>query len=80
MTQEIHFNTHRMYTVQGQEIKAKLIGDIVYFYDQSRMIGGQFKLGEYATFNEKTVMCNYDNNNYQMWNPPHNFFSNDFQF
>lgn len=80
MTQEIHFNTNRMYTAEGQEIKAKLVGNIVYFYDQSRMIGGQFELGEYSNFSEKTVMRNYDNNSYKMWNPPHNFFSTDYQF
>jgi hypothetical protein len=71
---ELQFNTHRMYTARGQEIKARLVDGIVYFYDQSRMIGGQFKLGEHSSFNERTVMRNYDANKYEMWMPPCDFF------
>ena len=74
MTKEIQFNTGRNYTAQGQEIAAKLVCGIVYFYDQSRMVGGQFNLEDYETFNAEAVMYNYDNNKYSMWTPPHGFF------
>lgn len=63
----IQFNTGRMYSAQGQKIVAILHDDgIVSFMDHSRMIGGEFELGQDCPFNQVEVMRNYDGNNYHM--------------
>jgi hypothetical protein len=59
--QTIEFNTHRKYTAQGQIIKATLHDDgVVTFFDHSRSIDGEFKLGLHCTFDKTEVMHWYD--------------------
>ena len=58
----IEFNTGRMYTVEGQIIKATLHDDgVVTFMDHGRGIDGQFTLGKHCSFNQVEVMHWYDN-------------------
>jgi hypothetical protein len=43
---KIRFNTGRMYGPDGQWITAEVIGEIVYFNDETRMIDGHFRCME----------------------------------
>lgn len=57
----IEFNTGRMYTTEGQFIKATLHDDgMVTFMDHSRMVDGEFKLGKHCSFDQTEVMHWYD--------------------
>jgi hypothetical protein len=61
----IEFNTGRLYTKEGQFIKATLHSDgYVTFMDHSRSIDGGFKLPRYASFDRVEIMHHYDHNNY----------------
>lgn len=58
----IHFNTGRLYTVDGQRITATLHDDgVVTFMDHSRGIDGEFQILN-LPFNRDTVMSVYDHN------------------
>jgi hypothetical protein len=57
----ISFNTGRRYTAEGQFIVATLHDDkVVTFFDHSRGVDGEFKLGLHCQFNETEVMHWYD--------------------
>ena len=60
----IEFNTGRLYTAEGQIIKATLYpsGEVT-FFDHSRQIDGQFTLGD-AEFNARIVQQRYDGGQY----------------
>jgi hypothetical protein len=57
----IEFNTGRKYTAEGQFVKATLHDDgVVTFFDHSRGVDGEFKLGQHCTFDKTEVMHWYD--------------------
>lgn len=65
--QELEFNTGRLYTAEGQEIKATVL-DItedghyrVHFDDTSRMISGEV---EVSLFTQSAIMIEYDAGRY----------------
>jgi hypothetical protein len=59
----IEFNTGRKYTAEGQVVKATLHDDgVVTFFDHSRSVDGEFKLGKHCSFNQVEVMHWYDSN------------------
>jgi hypothetical protein len=61
MATTIEFNTGRKYSAQGQIIKATLHDDgVVTFFDHSRGVDGEFKLGKHCSFNQAEVMQWYD--------------------
>jgi hypothetical protein len=61
MPKTIEFNTGRMYTAEGQFIKATLHDDgVVTFFDHSRGVDGQFVLGKHCTFDKTEVMHWYN--------------------
>jgi len=62
----IEFNTGRKYTSEGQFIKATLHDDgIVTFFDHSRGVDGEFKLGLHCSFDKTEIMHWYDSGNAQ---------------
>ena len=64
MPKTIEFNTGRKYTAEGQFIKATLHDDgVVTFFDHSRAVDGEFKLGLHCTFDKTEVMHWYDSGN-----------------
>lgn len=59
--QTIRFNTGRLYTAKGQVVVATLHDDgVVTFFDHSRTVDGEFKLGIHCSFNQIEVMHWYD--------------------
>jgi len=67
MTKRIQFNTGRKYTAAGQRIVAILHeDDVVTFYDNDRMIAGEFKMEFPDFFSEHHVMAHYDGGAYTM--------------
>lgn len=57
----IEFNTGREYTSEGQFIKATLHDDgVVTFFDHSRCVDGEFKIGNPLMFGQSAVMHWYD--------------------
>jgi len=63
MTKTIHFNTGRQYSSHGQQITATLHDDgAVTFWDHTRMVDGEFKLGLHCSFDRNEVMNAYDHN------------------
>lgn len=65
MTNTIQFNTRRLYAAEGQVITATLHDDgVVTFMDHSRMIDGEFLLGEHGVLDQRTVMRHYDSRDY----------------
>lgn len=73
---QITFNTKRLYTKEGQVITARLYEKgLVDFYDQSRLIAGQFGtdfvIGAVREITLiRSVMTHYDNNDYLSICPP----------
>lgn len=66
MPRTIEFNTGRKYTRDGQIIRATLHDDgVVTFYDQSRMIDGQFECEDAAHFTKALVLDMYDHGHYR---------------
>jgi hypothetical protein len=65
MTNTIQFNTRRLYSAEGQVITATLHDDgVVTFMDHSRMIDGEFLLGDVAAFSQQVVLRRYDHGQY----------------
>lgn len=64
--ERIEFNTGRKYAANGQNIVAICDGKKVWFKDEARLIQGSFEMDEFDTFDRKTVMFRYDNNQYRM--------------
>ena len=64
--ERIEFNTGRKYAANGQNIVAVCDGKKVWFKDEARLIQGSFEVDEFDTFDRKTVMFRYDNNQYRM--------------
>lgn len=65
MPRTIEFNTGRKYTRDGQIIRATRHDDgVVTFYDQSRMIDGEFKCPIPEHFCERLVLRIYDSSAY----------------
>ena len=66
MPRTIEFNTGRKYTRDGQIIRATLHDDnVVTFYDQSRMIDGEFTVQDPNHFTQNLVLRMYDHNAYK---------------
>lgn len=66
MAKTIEFNTGRKYAADGQIIKATLHDDgVVTFFDHSRKVDGEFKLGQHCSFNQTEVMHWYDSGSAQ---------------
>lgn len=66
MPRTIEFNTGRKYTRDGQIIRATLHEDgVVTFYDQSRMIDGEFTCHFPEEFDQWLVLHMYDSSAYK---------------
>lgn len=56
----IHFNTERLYTLEGQRIVAMSCGGVIHFIDIDRGVNGYFNMMN-GELSKRSIMEAYDN-------------------